>query len=271
MVSKMMKECFPGLKEKAVYPQASNLVGHSESQFALSLTMDEIPRSKGLHTTMRITRRDSRDMPLDRLTIRVLKRAFDVIGAVIVIAIVFPWLIPIVGLCITMDSPGPIFFLQKRNGRNGAPFTCLKFRSMRLNRQSDIAPASQDDPRITRVGRIIRSYCIDEFPQFFNVLKGDMTLVGPRPHMIEENQIFSRSIPGYAFRFRVKPGITGLGQLQSHTRGTRLERMTDRTYWDAFYMLNWSVKMEMKILLTTLVFCYHGGNKGSSAMVRSRV
>jgi putative colanic acid biosynthesis UDP-glucose lipid carrier transferase len=271
MVSKMMKECFPGLKTNAVCPQIPNLVVPSEGQLALSFTAGDIPRSKIPHATMGIATRDNWDIPLDQLAIRSLKRALDVIVAVIVIVIIFPWLIPLVGLCITMDSPGPIFFLQKRNGRNGAPFTCLKFRSMRLNRQSDIAPASQDDPRITRIGRILRSYCIDEFPQFLNVLKGDMTLVGPRPHMIEENQVLSRSIPGYAFRFRVKPGITGLGQLQSHTRGTRLERMTDRTYWDAFYMLNWSVKMEMKILLTTLVFCCHGGNKSSSAMVRSRV
>ena len=116
--------------------------------------------------------------------------------------------------------------------------------------------------------RLLRSYCIDELPQFFNVLRGDMTLVGPRPHMIRENLIFSQSVADYAFRFRVKPGITGLGQLRGSTRGTRRERMTDRAYWDAFYILNWSLTMDIKILFSTLAFCCGGGHKDHAILIQ---
>ena len=268
MLSKMMKESFPRLKATTVSPKTPHLADQLRWQPARKLREPEIACPDAASTKTAAAPGYNRVIPLDQTMTRVVKRAIDLFCAVAVIVVVFPWLIPIIGLVITMDSPGPIFFLQKRNGRNGVPFTCMKFRSMRLNRHSDLTPARQNDPRITRVGRILRSYCIDELPQFFNVLLGDMTLVGPRPHMIRENLIFSQSVADYAFRFRVKPGITGLGQLRGSTRGTRRERMTDRAYWDAFYILNWSLKMDIKILFSTLAFCCGGGHKDHAILIQ---
>lgn len=139
---------------------------------------------------------------------------------------------------------------------------------MKLNLESDITPARLNDPRITRIGRILRNYCIDELPQFLNVLWGDMTLVGPRPHMIEENRIYGKSIPNYAFRFKVKPGITGLGQVYNQKHGTPLQRMKNRTYWDTVYILNWSVRLEMNILLRTVILCFNAANHISPSGVQ---
>lgn len=204
---------------------------------------------------------------LDSVVVRRIKRTVDISVSLLVIVLVFPWLIPLISILIKLDSRGPIFFLQKRNGQNGTSFTCIKFRSMRLNPESDITPAQLNDPRITHIGRTLRNYCIDELPQFLNVLRGDMTLVGPRPHMIEENRLYDKSIPNYALRFKVKPGITGLGQVYNEKQGTPLQRMKIRTYWDTVYILNWSVGLEVKILLRTLSFCFNAGNQVNQSAV----
>src|SRR5258705_4443522 len=147
---------------------------------------------------------------------RVLKRIIDIIFATLMIIFILSWLIPILAVLIKLDSKGPVFFLQKRNKRNGKIFLCLKFRSMIVNQDADLVPAAVNDPRITRIGKFLRRNYLDEFPQFLNVLWGDMSVVGPRPHMISENLRYDELVEHYDYRNKVKPGITGLAQVMGY-------------------------------------------------------
>jgi len=191
-------------------------------------------------------------LPLDNLFQRALKRTVDILLSTIIIVAVLSWLIPIIALLIKLDSKGPVFFLQKRNKRNGEIFTCIKFRSMIENDDADNLQASIDDERITRFGRFLRNHFIDELPQFFNVLIGDMSFIGPRPHMISDNNKYEELIEFYDFRNKVKPGITGLSQVMGYVGETKhIQAMKDRVQLDIFYVRHWSAGLDIKILWHT--------------------
>jgi putative colanic acid biosynthesis UDP-glucose lipid carrier transferase len=196
----------------------------------------------------------------DNIFCRVMKRFLDILISLPVILLILSWLTPLLAILIKLDSKGSVFFLQKRNGLYNKPFTCIKFRSMIENEECNSLPVRKDDPRITRTGRFLRAYCLDEFPQFLNVFWGNMTLVGPRPHMISENQKYEKLIANYVFRCKVKPGITGLSQVNDRVCKTLLQKMESRIYWDTFYIKNWSYTLDAKILFQTLIFCLNANN-----------
>ena len=192
-------------------------------------------------------------LPLESFGKRMLKRAADILLATMVILGLLSWLIPIMALLIKLDSKGPVFFLQKRNKRDGKIFTCIKFRSMIENDDADLVQATPDDERITKLGRFLRNHFIDELPQFFNVWIGDMSFIGPRPHMVNDNNKYEEIIEFYNYRHKVKPGITGLSQAMGYVGETRnLQAMKDRVHLDIFYVRHWSLRLDLKIFWHTL-------------------
>jgi putative colanic acid biosynthesis UDP-glucose lipid carrier transferase len=181
------------------------------------------------------------------------KRCFDVTVSLLVIVGILSWLTPLLGLLIKWSSPGPVFFLQKRVGRFGKSFTCIKFRTMILNAEADSRQATENDERITAIGKFLRQSNIDELPQFINVLLGHMSIVGPRPHMYADCRQFSAVISGYKFRSLVKPGITGLSQVKGyHGRVISTKCIFKRYQWDVYYVRNASFWYDIKIIATTL-------------------
>lgn len=191
--------------------------------------------------------------PLELLENRIVKRGFDIVCSLLFLSTLFPIIYIIVGLAIKISSPGPIFFKQKRSGEDGREFWCYKFRSMRVNAQSDTLQATEHDPRKTRVGDFIRKANIDEFPQFINVLKGDMSLVGPRPHMLRHTEEYSHLINKYMVRHFVKPGITGWAQVTGFRGETKeLWQMEGRVQRDIWYIEHWTFILDLYIMYKTV-------------------
>lgn len=191
--------------------------------------------------------------PLESPVNRFLKRAFDIVFSLIVIILIMPWVFLIFGTWIKLSSPGPILFRQKRNGLGGKEFECLKFRSMRVNADSDNLQATKNDPRKTRVGELMRKTSIDELPQFFNVLRGDMSVVGPRPHMVKHTEQYSHIISSYMVRHFVKPGITGYAQVTGYRGETsELWQMEGRVQRDIWYIEHWSIALDLFIIFKTV-------------------
>lgn len=191
-----------------------------------------------------------------------IKRSFDVFFSLLVIIFLLSWLTPIIATLIKLSSKGPVFFTQKRNGFNFIEFNCYKFRSMKINKEANTAQAIKNDYRVTSLGKILRKLSIDELPQFFNVLFGDMSVVGPRPHMLKENEKYKSTIDKFMVRHFVKPGITGLAQ----TKGFRGEIETDddivnRIKYDIFYIENWSFVLDIKIIFVTILNVIRGEKK----------
>ena len=168
----------------------------------------------------------------------------------------------VVGVLIKLESPGPVIFSQQRKGFNGREFTIFKFRSMSVLEDGHvITQARRNDPRLTRVGRILRATSIDELPQLLNVLRGHMSLVGPRPHAVAHDDGYSKVIAKYAFRQHVKPGLTGWAQVNGFRGETaRLEQMERRVDCDLWYIKNWSFWLDLKILALTLFELVRGRN-----------
>ncbi len=192
--------------------------------------------------------------PLDDTFKRSAKRTADIIISLIAIVTILSWLVPLLALLITIDSRGPVFFIQKRNKRGGKLFNCIKFRSMIVNADADILPAGKFDKRITRVGKFLRRHYIDELPQFFNVLLGDMAVVGPRPHMISDNLKYEKHVSYYFYRQQVKPGITGLAQVMGYAGpADSISKMQDRVDMDIFYVRHWSFTLDGIILFRTIL------------------
>jgi putative colanic acid biosynthesis UDP-glucose lipid carrier transferase len=190
--------------------------------------------------------------PLQKKVNLLAKRAFDILFSLFVITCVFPWLIPIIALAIKCNSPGPIFFIQRRPGKRNQLFKCFKFRTMRLNNQTELQ-ATKADPRVTQVGSFLRKTNLDELPQFFNVLLGDMSVVGPRPNMVSQLEYYSTLIPEYPLRHAVAPGITGFAQVKGYRGETRqLHLMKKRVELDLAYIENWSLLFDLKIILWTI-------------------
>jgi putative colanic acid biosynthesis UDP-glucose lipid carrier transferase len=193
------------------------------------------------------------EIPLDNVFNGIAKRAFDLVFASLVTIFILSWMIPLIGILIKLESKGSVFFIQKRNGINNKEFNCLKFRSMTPNDYADVKQAIKNDPRVTKTGAFLRAYSLDEMPQFLNVLLGDMSIVGPRPHTIPMNQTFKTKIERYNSRHKIRPGITGLAQV----RGFRGEienphQIRSRVRLDSFYINNWTFLLDMRIMVKTV-------------------
>ena len=203
-----------------------------------------------------------RTIPLEDHFNMIIKRGFDIVFSSIVIVFVLSWLTPLIAILIKLESRGPVFFKQSRNGFNYKEFDCYKFRSMTPNKSAHLHQATRGDQRVTKVGKFIRKTSIDELPQFFNVLFGDMSVVGPRPHMVSHTKMYAKKIDKFMVRHFVKPGITGLAQ----TSGFRGEVETDkdiigRVRYDIFYIENWSLLLDLKIIFQTLINAIKGEEK----------
>lgn len=197
--------------------------------------------------------------PLQAFYNRALKRSFDLVFSSVVLCTIFPILYVLIGFLIKRSSPGPIFFKQKRTGLYGHDFECYKFRTMRVNDQADTMQAVKDDPRKTKIGDFLRRTNLDEFPQFINVFKGDMSVVGPRPHMLKHTEQYSALIDKYMVRHLVKPGVTGWAQVTGYRGETKtLEQMEGRVKRDVWYIENWTFFLDLKIIVVTLVNMFRG-------------
>jgi len=186
----------------------------------------------------------------------IFKRVFDIVFSLGFILCVLSWLLPLLAILIKCSSRGPVFFLQRRISRGGRSFTCYKLRTMVINSEADTQQASENDSRITSLGSFLRKSNIDEFPQFFNVLKGDMSIVGPRPHMYSDCAKFASILPGYKFRNMVKPGLTGLAQVKGfHGPTSTRNSVLIRYHWDNYYIRNIGMILDVKIIYKTTIQC----------------
>lgn len=204
----------------------------------------------------------SRTTPLNDPLNYFIKRLFDIVFSTLVIIFIMSWLTPLIAILIRLESKGPIFFKQKRNGLDYEEFNCYKFRSMFVNENADIDEAVKNDPRITKVGAFIRRTSIDEMPQFFNVFVGTMSVVGPRPHMLNFTEKYAVKVNKFKARHFIKPGITGMAQTHGY-RG-EIENDTDiinRIKYDIFYMESWSLLLDMKIIYLTVKNAIKGEKK----------
>lgn len=204
----------------------------------------------------------TRGESLDKINNRIKKRALDIVFSSFVILFILSWLLPLISLLIRIESKGPIFFSQMRTGKNGKKFRCFKFRSMYINELSDVKQASRNDSRVTRIGRFLRRTSLDEFPQFFNVLIGNMSIVGPRPHMLQHTTNYSKMVDQYMVRHFSKPGITGWAQINGY-RGEITEpiHIKNRVEYDIWYMENWSLMLDIKIIFLTVFNILKGEEK----------
>jgi putative colanic acid biosynthesis UDP-glucose lipid carrier transferase len=200
-----------------------------------------------------------RHEPLEVVQNRFKKRLIDVLFSGFVIVFILSWLYPIIAILIKLQSPGPVFFKQKRSGRNDVPFVCLKFRSMTMNSESNSKQAIKGDARITPIGRFLRRSSMDELPQFFNVFLGHMSVVGPRPHMLRHTEQYKEIIAKYMVRHFLKPGITGWAQVNGFRGETRTdEDMENRVRFDIYYLENWTSALDVKIVFMTIINAIRG-------------
>lgn len=210
-----------------------------------------------------------RDEPLNEFLRRFIKMVFDIFFSLMVIIFVLSWFMPLVSLLIRLDSKGPALFIQERYGMRKKPFKCLKFRTLTYQKKSSVEfePIVKKDPRVTRVGRILRKTNLDELPQFINVLKGDMSVVGPRPLIKGVDQVYQRVFEDIKMRYNVRPGVTGWSQING-LRGEvadeeeSKQHITEKMKFDLWYIENWSMKFDIQIILITIWQMIRGNTKG---------
>lgn len=203
-----------------------------------------------------------REEPLTDFINRFTKRLFDLVFSFFVIVFVLSWLYPIISILIKMSSKGPVLFKQSRSGVNNQEFLCYKFRSMTMSAEADTKQATKGDARITKIGAFLRKSSLDEFPQFLNVFMGDMSIVGPRPHMLKHTEEYSALIQKYMVRQLVKPGITGAAQVKGYRGETKeLEDMEGRVRLDVWYIENWSLSLDINIIFHTIWNIFKGDEK----------
>lgn len=200
-----------------------------------------------------------RSEPLEDFAVQAKKRLFDIVFSLMVTILLLSWLVPIIAILIKLDSKGPVFFLQERSGKNNQPFKCIKFRSLKMNDEANSKQVTRGDKRITKLGKFLRKSSIDELLQFFNVLKGDMSVVGPRPHMLKHTDEYSAIIMKYMIRHYQKPGVTGYAQVNGF-RGEikHEEQLIKRIEYDVWYIENWSIWLDLKIIIKTVVVTIKG-------------
>ncbi|CAI8322105.1 MAG: UDP-glucose:undecaprenyl-phosphate glucose-1-phosphate transferase [Polaribacter sejongensis] len=228
-----------------------------------------IPENKAIYSkkfeleyygTLPILKR--RKLPFEMIETHIIKRIFDILFSIIICVFLLSWLLPILWVIVKIDSKGAFFFKQIRDGVDGKQFCCYKIRSMKTNSLSHKISATKNDKRITKIGAFLRKTSLDELPQFFNVLKGDMSVIGPRPHMNIQTEKYLKEIDHYIVRNSVKPGITGLAQVSGY-RG-EVQKKSDienRVRLDVFYIENWSFFLDIKIIFQTLISVFKGEEK----------
>ena len=194
-----------------------------------------------------------RSIPLDDAINKVAKRAFDILFSLFVIVFILSWLLPLLGILIKLNSKGPVLFRQERSGIDNKKFKCLKLRTMYVNSEANLRQARRGDARITPIGAFLRKTSLDELPQFFNVLLGQMSVVGPRPHMLKHTQEYAAIVDKFMVRHFIKPGITGLSQIRGFRGETNeVHQMRGRVKLDIFYLENWSFLLDLKIIFYTV-------------------
>lgn len=200
-----------------------------------------------------------RSEPLEDITSRIQKRLFDITFSFLIIVLLLSWLMPIIAIFIKLSSKGPVFFIQLRSGKNNHHFRCYKFRTLQVNKEADVKQVTQNDNRMTKVGSFLRKTNLDELPQFFNVLLGNMSVVGPRPHMLRHTEDYSRILGEYMIRHFVKPGVTGWAQVHGF-RGEikKEEQLRKRIEHDIWYMENWSLWLDLRIVFLTIYITIKG-------------
>ncbi|MFC4816354.1 undecaprenyl-phosphate glucose phosphotransferase [Flavobacterium sp. GCM10023249] len=199
--------------------------------------------------------------PLNDLPNKIIKRLFDIVFSLFIVLFVFSWLIPIVAILIKLESKGPVFFKQGRPGLDQNEFFCYKFRSMKMNEKTE-EMTTKNDPRVTKIGSFLRRTSLDEMPQFLNVLLGDMSIVGPRPHLWIHNNEYQKKIKKYNVRLHVRPGITGLAQVKGYRGEIETDdEMVNRIKYDVFYIENWSLFLDIKIIMLTVINIFKGQEK----------
>ena len=198
--------------------------------------------------------------PLRKTINRAVKRSFDIVVSSIFLCF-YPLIYLPIAIAIKTSSPGPVYFRQQRTGYKGKPFGCLKFRTMHVNKDADTAQATKNDPRKTRLGEFLRHTSLDELPQFINVFKGEMSIVGPRPHMLKHTEEYSKIVDQYMVRHLVKPGITGWAQVNGYRGLTdELWKMEKRVEFDVWYIEHWNILLDIKIMARTVVNAIKGEN-----------
>jgi putative colanic acid biosysnthesis UDP-glucose lipid carrier transferase len=269
-----LKDCMQFIKENEVteiystlepqhYPDVYELAKEAEKQFVYFKFVPDyqifLNRNIYVDFVNDIPVLSLRKEPLEDTGNRIKKRAFDIIFSIFVIVFILSWLIPILAILIKLDSKGPVFFIQLRSGKNNQPFRCIKFRSLKLNDEANLKQVSRDDNRITRLGRFLRKSNIDELPQFINIFLGDMSVVGPRPHMLKHTEDFSEVYKEYMIRHFVKPGLTGWAQVHGF-RGEIKDNgfLKKRVEYDIWYMENWSLVLDARIILMTIFLTIKG-------------
>jgi len=253
----------------SVFSEENRLMEYSKICNSKGVHLRLVPSNQSLFKSQinmksvrKLTLINPQEIPLDNLLSRVSKRSFDIAMSILSFVFLFSWLFPILIVMVKLSSKGPIFFVQKRTGINNRIFNCVKFRSMRVNKNADIKQATLNDSRITRVGNFMRNTHLDELPQFYNVLIGQMSIVGPRPHMLKHTEIYSGLIKYYLVRHYAKPGITGWAQVSGFCGETdELWQMEKRVEYDMFYIKNWSFFWDIKIIWFTVF-----GNKKTNCM-----
>lgn len=245
--------CLPKLYEEDV----KTLVDFAENNLIKIKLLSDFSRirNKGLQIQQygEIPVIDVSSSPLDTTFNRIVKRSFDLAFSSLVMVFVLSWLVPLIGMLIKLESPGPVFFIQNRHGRGNKYFPCWKFRSMVMNKEADSKQATKNDARVTKLGAFLRKTSLDELPQFINVFLGNMSVVGPRPHPIKLNDEFKPQIDRFVQRHAVKPGVTGLAQAKGYRGETsRFSDMYGRVKLDKFYVKNWSLFLDIKIIMLTI-------------------
>ena len=194
-------------------------------------------------------------------TIKIFKRIFDIVFSLLIIVFLLSWVVPLLAFLIKVESKGPVFFKQGRPGLDEKEFFCYKFRSMKINGTTE-KEASKNDPRVTKIGKLMRKTSMDELPQFLNVLFGEMSVVGPRPHLWSQNKSYGNKIKKYMVRHYVKPGITGLAQVKGFRGEIESDDdMINRIKLDVFYIDNWSLILDFKIIFQTVLNILKGDKK----------
>lgn len=242
------------------FPEVDRIIDIAEEYGLRVRLVQDVPRS-----VLSVSRTDIfgpfsviniRQEPLNNLGPRIAKRAFDTLFSIFILVCIYWWFYLLVGVFIKMSSKGPVVFKQLRVGRDGKHFVCYKFRTMRPN-GSDSAESGQitkeDDSRVTWIGKILRKTNLDELPQFYNVLRGEMSIIGPRPHMVDEDAQVSTLLTKYKLRRFVKPGITGWAAVNGYRGGTEnMELMQERVNHDIYYIENWTPWLDIKIFFLTI-------------------
>lgn len=249
----------PSVRSAEIVPVINYCENHLVRFFSVPNVRNYLKRRMHFELLGNVPVLSIRREPLESLENRIIKRVFDVVCSGLFLVTVFPFVYIFFGIAIKLSSPGPVFFKQKRSGEDGREFWCYKFRSMKVNAQCDTLQATENDPRKTRIGEIMRKTSVDELPQFINVLKGDMSIVGPRPHMLKHTEEYSNLINKFMVRHFVKPGITGWAQVTGYRGETKeLWQMEGRVQRDIWYIEHWTFLLDLYIMYKTVYNAIRG-------------